>query len=134
MPAIRTPSQKKRWYIPKHTFLAARHYALQYEDWRDEYRTIVDLQKKDEGEGHSNLTGDPTGSAAIRAAELSEKMQLVEKTVADVDKDLYNWLLIAVTRENMTYTVLNQRLNIPCSAGTFYDRRRMFYYLLASRI
>ena len=46
----------------------------------------------------------------------------------------HQYLLKAVTEENVTFKYLKTVMNIPCEKDMFYDRRRKFYFLLSKKI
>jgi hypothetical protein len=77
----------------------------------------------------SNLPGDPTAKRALMKNHYSEKMRLIEKVAAETDQYLCNYILKAVT-ENLSYTYLKSRLDIPCGKDMYYDRYRKFFWLL----
>ena len=137
MPDIRAElSQKNKWWIPKHAFYTAYHYALQYDDWKREYASLdggVGAVKMD-GMPHSTDVGDPTPNIGIRRAELADKMRLIEDTVKEVDAILYPWLIVAVTKEDINYNYLQTMMRIPCGKNMYYNKRRQFYYILSKRM
>ena len=131
MPNVR-PINKK-YGISKHAFATAYSYCLQYSEWKaDTYRS-------------PQVTGMPTGSgggsdatadAAMRRAELIDKVALVEDTaraaVAGYD-EIYPYLLRYVTTEGCTYRMIDQQ-GVPCGRTLFYEIRRKFYYMMAKKI
>ena len=137
MPDIRSElSTKNKWWIPKHAFYTAYHYALQYNDWKHEYSVLdgaVGAVVSD-GMPHGNTVGDPTQSVGIKRAELAGKIELIEKTVREVDEPLYPWLIVAVTKEDVNYNYLRTMMHIPCGKNMYYNKRRQFYYLLCKKI
>ena len=82
----------------------------------------------------SGGTGNATEDLAIRRAMLSKNCELVEQTCIEADADIYQWMLKAVTNEGIGYTYLKERMDIPCSRNTYYERRRKFYWLLSKKI
>jgi hypothetical protein len=78
----------------------------------------------------SNLPGDPTAKRALMKTRYSEKMKLIEDAAMEADKYLYEYILKAVT-ENLSYTYLKSKLEIPCSRDTYYDRYRRFFWILS---
>ena len=73
---------------------------------------------------------DPTEQLASRRMELERNCQLIEQTAIESDPDIYQYILKAVTDENITYRYLNMVMGIPCGKKMYYDRRRKFYWLL----
>lgn len=136
MPDVR-PLNEDKYKISKHKFLEVYHFCLQYHEWIDE------LEKGVTTKGTGNMDGMPKGKGetssstealAIRRAELRRKCELVEQTAIETDPDLYPWILKAVTNEGASYKWLKNRLHIPCSRNTYYERRRKFYWLLSKKI
>jgi hypothetical protein len=77
-----------------------------------------------------NSTSDLTAKYAIRKAHYSERIKMIEKAAMDADKDLYLYILKAVT-EGLSYTYLKTKLEIPCGKDMYYDRYRRFFWLLS---
>lgn len=130
-------SRKNPWRISKHKQYACIHFAYQYKEWIDEYNSITDTLRSPDYDGTSHGSGGiskPTEDAGIRRAELKEKIRMIEETAMEADKELYRYILRAVTDENVDYRYLDSVMNIPVSYNTFYDRRRKFYYLLSKKI
>ena len=69
----------------------------------------------------SNMPGDPTAKRGVMKAQYAEKMELIEKVAKEADKYLYEYILKAVT-ENLSYTYLKSKLDIPCGKDLYYDR------------
>lgn len=126
---------KGKWAMSKHEFYAAYHFALQYNGWKDRRESIIGLHSvAADGQPHGTKLGNPTESQGIKAAELSEKMDLIESLVKETAPDIYKWLLKAVTNEGITFAYLSGIMDIPCGKKYYYERRRKFYYLLAQKI
>jgi hypothetical protein len=77
----------------------------------------------------SNLPGDPTTKRAMMKVHYAEKIHLIEKAARSADRYLYEYILKAVT-ENLSYTYLKSKLDIPCGKDMYYDRYRRFFWLL----
>ena len=125
-------SQKNKYYIDKHRHYELKHFCLQYPEWKRAYADFdnpaVSLSSI-ERVSTSNIPGDPTATRAMMKARYAEKMALIEKAAKDADMYLHNYILKAVT-ENLSYTYLKSRLNIPCGRDMYYDRYRRFFWLL----
>lgn len=136
MPDIR-PINKDKYGISKHKFLQAYHFCMQYNEWKDELKYKVDTVRSSENDGMprgKGGTSNPTEQIAIKRAELEKKCEIVEKTAIEAAPDIYQWIIKAVTNEGITYTYLQEYMNIPCGKKLYYDRRRKFYYLLSMKI
>lgn len=54
---------------------------------------------------------------------------MVKQAAIDADPDLYPYILKAVTEE-LSFTYLKTKPNIPCGKDMYYDRFRRFFWLL----
>ena len=126
-------SVKNKYWIDKHRHYELKHFCLQYHSWKKAYAEFDDLSvplSMIESAPTSNLPGDPTAKRAVMKALYSEKIDLIERVAREADKYLCDYILKAVT-ENLSYTYLKSRLNIPCSRDMYYDRYRRFFWLLS---
>lgn len=135
MSKIRKTSMNK-YNISNNEYMMLYYFCLQYSEWRKELQHIKDSVKSADPSGSqkTNNISDTTGKLAIRRAELEEKCKLIEQTAIEADADLYQYILKGVTDENVTYRHLQVAYGIPCSRNTYYDRRKLFYYLLSKKI
>jgi hypothetical protein len=78
----------------------------------------------------SNIHGDPTAEHVMRKIYYQERIELVERIALETDKYLHDYILRAVT-ENLSYTQLKTKLDIPCGRDMYYDRYRKFFWLLS---
>lgn len=127
-------SEKNKYWIDKHRHYELKHFCLQYPDWKQAYNNFDDVSmplSMIERIPTSNLPGDPTAKRAIMKAYYAEKMGLIEKVARETDRYLYKYILKAVT-ENLSYTYLKSKLEIPCSRDMYYDRYRKFFWLLSA--
>ena len=128
-------STRNRWYLPKHKFMTAYHYALQYQEWKNEYKTMSDTSKAIRYDiDHVQETGDsnPTEDIAVKRAEIKKRMDdLKEIAIEAAGVELADFILIGATQEGASYTYLHTSLGMPCSRNTYSDRRGKFYYKLS---
>ena len=127
-------SEKNKYYIDKHRHYELKHFCLQYPAWKKAYADFDDVSvslSTIESMPTSNIPGDPTAKRAMMKAHYSERIKLIEKIAMEADKYLYEYILKAVT-ENLSYTYLKSRLNIPCGKDMYYDRYRKFFWLLSA--
>ena len=126
-------SIKNKYWIDKHRHYELKHFCLQYPEWK---RAYADFDNPSmplsmiEGVRTSNLPGDPTAKRAMMKAHYRERMQLIEKVASEADRYLADYILKAVT-ENLSYTYLKSKLDIPCGKDLYYDRYRRFFWLLS---
>ena len=126
-------SEKNKYWINKHRHYELKHFCLQYPTWKKAY---VDLDSVGIASSMSeriptnNLPGDPTAKRAVAKAHLIERIEMVEKIAREADDYLWQYILKGVT-ENLSYTYLKTKLNIPCGKDMYYDRYRRFFWLLS---
>lgn len=126
-------STKNKYWIDKHRYYELKHFCMQYKQWKKTYAAINELSIASSfleklptaSGGYSDLTA----KYAIRKAHYAEKINLIEQAAKEADKDLYIYILKAVT-EGLSYTYLKSRLEIPCGRDMYYDRYRKFFWLL----
>lgn len=125
-------SEKNKYWISKHRHYELKHFCLQYPDWKKAYASYNDsniplsaIDRSPTG----NLPGDPTAVRAVMKAYYQERMRLIESVAIAADRYLHEYILKAVTEE-LSYTYLKTKLNIPCGKDMYYDRYRRFFWLL----
>lgn len=126
-------SKKSNYYISKHRFYELKHFCLQYDEWKEEQENLLGIHFRKSTQtpiSKVNTTYDPTADYAIRLAELSEKITMVNKTCQDADPELCDYIFKAVTK-GYPYTLLKTKYEIPCSRDYFYSRYRKFFYILS---
>lgn len=129
-------SKKNKYWISKHRFLEISHHCMQYNEWKDEYRTLESQLLKGVEYGgmpHGTDVGNPTETVGMRMAELKTKIERVENVAKEADPVLAKYILKAVTNEDVTFNYLKQFMDIPCEKDMYYDRRRKFYWLMNQR-
>lgn len=124
-------SRKSKYYISKAAFLTVFWWCLNYPEWKQEHDMSVGL-RSGSGNGGGGI-GDPTASQAVRLSDLAEKIDLVERTAYEAEPELHPFLLMYVTREDLTFDKL-KALGMHCERDMFYDRRRKFYWMLSKRL
>ena len=124
-------SKKNKYYVEKHRYYELKHFCLQYPIWKKLYseldgfgRRVMDLTLS-----KSTTKSDPTAKDAESRLYYLERMKMVEQAAIGADPELASYILKAVTEE-LSYTHLKSRLEIPCSKDTYYDRYRRFFWLL----
>ncbi len=125
-------SEKNKYWIDKHRHYELKHFCLQYPAWKKAYAEFDDPNmplSMIERVSTSNLPGDPTAKRAVMKAYYSEKISLIEKAAKEADRYLCEYILKAVTEE-LSYTYLKSKLDIPCGKDMYYDRYRRFFWVL----
>ena len=126
-------SIRNKYRIDKHRHYELKHFCLQYPRWKKAHADLNNLTSslsRIEEMSSTNIPGDPTSKCAIKKARYSELIDMIEQTAKAADKELYMYILKAVT-EGLSYTYLKSRLEIPCGKDMYYDRYRRFFWLLS---
>lgn len=127
-------SPKNKYWISKHRYYELKHFCLQYPEWKKAYNSIdeMSISSPNFNETHSNnIITDITAKCAIAKTFYSEKINMVEKAAKEADSDLYDYILKAVTEE-LSFTYLKTKLDIPCGKDMYYDRYRKFFWILSN--
>lgn len=131
-------SRRNKYYLESHELAVAINYAYCYKIWESELERIGDGMKgvsydcQPKGGSQDNVLEE----IAIRRAEISDRMALIESTCRMANEELYPWLLIGVTQEEASYNYLRNNLNpkIPCGHNLYYESRQKFHFLLYQRL
>lgn len=137
MAKYRELTEKNKYCIPREDYLTAIHYSLRYPLWVAEMQTNADTRgaiQYDKDRVQTSNTYDSTEAVGIKRAEISEKIDLIERTitVAAEEESLEHWLLLGVCY-GLTFYQLQER-GIPCGHTKYYEMRRKYYYLLSQEI
>lgn len=123
---------KDKYNISNYRFRELYYFCLQYDEWMQELKEKRDPLKGMQYTGMpgSGTPGNPTEKNAIICAELSHKCGLIEDAAKAADPELWQYILYAVTNENITFKFLKMQKDIPCERDRYYNSRRKFYYYL----
>jgi hypothetical protein len=129
------PLNQSKYGISKNRFWELYYWCLQYGEWKDELKyktnTVGSMEITDMPTSHNG--GDTTQQLAMRRAMMDQNCRLIEQTAIEADPDIYQYLLKAVTEEEVTYYYLKMIMDMPCGRTMYYDRRRKFYWLLSQK-
>ena len=124
-------SEKSKSWINKHRHYELKHFCLQYPFWQNAYNELDGLKgKSDDIYAKSSTPGDPTCKCAEMRNRYFEKMDLIRRIAYEADPFLASYIFKAVT-EDLSFTYLKTRLEIPCGRDMYYDRYRKFFWLLS---
>lgn len=123
---------KDKYNISNYRFRELYYFCLQYEEWKEQLKDKRNPLKAMQMSGMptSGNPGNPTESAAIICAELSMKCNMIEQAAKEADPELWEYIIFAVTHENITFHFLKLQKKIPCERDRYYNSRRKFYYHL----
>lgn len=128
-------SKKNKWYVGKYRYMELKYFCRQYPEWKKE---IGALYLSYPSLGYSKcpvIRGelpDPTFEAAVRVAEIKEKIKMVEMAARLADPVISKFILKGVT-EGYSFPYLKTVMEIPCEKDMYYDRYRKFFYILSQK-
>ncbi len=111
------------------------NFCLQYSDKK---KRIAELRNPLKSQQYTDMphgsdVGNPTEQAALIAASLSKDCDLIEQTAIETDGGIYQYLILGVTQQGISYEILRALKNIPCGREYYYKQRRKFFYLLLQK-
>lgn len=126
-------SSKKPYWIDRHRYYELKHFCLQYPVWRTAYEHCDGYSR-----GNTNIVTlcksygitDPTGKCVATRLYFRERMEMIEQSALAVDPELADYLIKSVTL-GLSFNYLKNRLDMPCSKDTYYDRYRKFFWTLS---
>lgn len=121
----------EQYGISKQRYLELQAFVRQYPEWVEELEHEQDTVGAISLDGmpKGNSVGDSTGTLAIRRAMLSEKCRIVEESFAELNSDLWGYLLLGIC-QGKSFDKLKSEDEIPCERDTYYDLRRYFFVIL----
>lgn len=146
MSQYRTPTTASPYYMPKHKYLAALQYALQYEELKAELEDLYD-QCKASGIDYSKDKIQASGGndhvyiLAERIGEVNDKLKKISSTIIAVaPRGCEHHLFLSVCR-NYTYRQLCDHVDgngkkdpVPMAKNAFARMRQRFYFELSKKI
>lgn len=135
MSKYRELSNKNKFYIPKEDYLTAIHYSLRYPLWLAELDDARDTStgiRYDKDKVQVSPSDNMIVNAAVRATQISEKVNLIDDTIALVAEGMDHYLRMGVCY-GLTFDQLKTK-GLPCERDVYYRIRRRYYYELSKRI
>lgn len=127
-------SPKNKYWISEHRYYELKHFCLQYPEWKKAYKAIEDISIPSynikEETSSSNTPSNPTERQALAKTYYSDKISMVEKAAIEADMYISDYILKAVTEE-LSFTYLKTKMDIPCGKDMYYDRYRKFFWILS---
>lgn len=127
---------KDKYNISNYRFRELYYFCLQYEEWKQELKEkrnpLKAIQYSEAAT--SGTPGNPTANIGIECAELSHKCNMIEQAAQAADAELWEYILYAVTNENVTFNFLKTKKNMPCERDRYYNNRRKFYFILDKKM
>ncbi len=123
---------KDKYNISNYRFRELYYFCLQYSEWKAALKELRNPLKGTQISAvpASGDPGNPTMKNALKCAELTYKCELIETAAKMADPELYEYIIYAVTNEDISFNILKIQKDIPCERDRYYDRRRKFYFVL----
>ena len=133
----RTPSATSKYYLPPKPYRLAIEFALNYDTWNAQIRSLRDQSKAvtyDKDKVQTSNCYNATEEAAIAISELQEKIDKIEKSIEESAEGLDYYIKLAVCY-GFTYNQLTTgRYHMPLNKNAFGEIKHHFYYNLYNRI
>lgn len=94
------PEVNNQWHLPKYLYRQTLAMIRDYDRLKDEYIDVIEETHAPEGEGRTNLPGDPTGALACRLSSMSDRITAVEKAEKEIPAEYMKGVW-----ENIAYAV-----------------------------
>jgi hypothetical protein len=119
----------------KYAYRELANFCLQYPEKK---KQLCELRNPLKCQSYSGMpfgggTSDQTARQADRAVKLSLDIDLIERTAAEVDRGLQQYIIWGVTQANVNYDILRDLKGMPCGKEYYYKRRRQFFYELSKK-
>lgn len=117
--------------LSKNRYMELKYLCLQFNDMKHELQSLNYGLKAVvvTGMPSSHKLSNSTEEIAIKKMKLMKKIEAIEQSAIEVDVDIYQYILKAVT-EGLPF----EYLAIPCGRRQFYEKRRLFFILLDKKI
>lgn len=127
-------SNKNKFKIEKFRYLELKNFCRQYGIWRASENALTTLSQRnpDDIPVRATATENPVERVVNAAEVYRNRIKLIECCVYWAAPEIDEYLLKGVT-EGLSYDILSARYNIPCSREYYYQRYRMFFWILNKR-
>lgn len=117
--------------LSKNRYMELKYLCLQFNDMKHELQSLNYGLKAVvvTGMPSSHKLSNSTEEIAIKKMKLMKKIEAIEQSAIEVDVDIYQYILKAVT-EGLPF----EYLAVPCGRRQFYEKRRLFFILLDKKI
>ena len=126
---MRELSKKNPYWLPKNRYLEMKHFALQYDYWKEELNAIDIFGTRSLTKIDQEL-GDPVAALAELRDLYIRNMHMVEDA-ADLTDEILGYYIFLTATKACTYENLRMMHNIPCNRNVYYEHLRRFYYILS---
>lgn len=110
-----------------------RSFCRQYPEMKEQLANIRNAYNSPciTGLPGGNDISNPVCARAIKAAELSKKLEVIEQSCIEADSGIYQYLL-----KNVTLGISYEKMypSPPCCKDHFYRKRRKFYAILDEKL
>lgn len=116
-------------YIDKHRYYELKHFCMQYDIWKEEYRDMSSnfwpIRTVD---GQTFIGGSQVEKEAERRQKCIDKINEVDKALNELGEPvLAPYILMSVTNGYSYDTIRARNVNIPCGRSKFYELYREFF-------
>lgn len=123
----------KEYNISRHRYRELKEFCLQYEEKKAELQQIYTSSTvAPEVAVKGGMPGTPTEKKAMRASSLKSEIKLIDDSLYEACGDDVG--IVEFLKKNVTSGIGFDALGcVPCSTKSFYQYRRLFFFLLDKR-
>ena len=125
-------SMKNQYHLSRHRYYELKHFCLQYEEWKKSLTLLDGWQAHGDEVGgivKGNVPSNPTERIAILRTYYSQRMQLINDCLTELEPAIAPYILKGVT-EGLSYNQLRAR-GCPCGSEMYYQLYHKFFWLLS---
>lgn len=119
--------------ISRHRYRELKEFCLQYEEKKAELQQIYTSSTvAPEVAVKGGIPGNPTEKKVMRASNLKNEIKVIDDSLFEACGDDVG--LVEFLKKNITLGIGFEALGcVPCSCRSFYQYRRLFFFLLDKR-
>lgn len=116
--------------ISKYRYKELKAFCLQYDEKKE--KISYGLKASQGGGGSKYSTGSPTERQALKNAQYSKDVSMIEAAAVKANKAIAQYILKSVTQDlAYEYIMYDEKLGkIPVGKTDFYAYRKLFYFYL----
>lgn len=120
----------KEYNISRHRYRELKEFCLQYEEKKAELQQIyTSSTAAPEVAVKGGIPGAPTEKKAMRASSLKSEIKLIDDVICEACGEDVG--IVEFLKRNVTSGTGFETLGcVPCSCRSFYQYRRLFFFLL----
>ncbi len=123
------PLSMEKFDMSENAYRELYYFCLRYDEKKSLLRSCYDLKGNVlTGMPRGNAISSPTEKMAEKALRLRKDIEDIEQAAIEADSEIYEYII-----NNVARGVKYEYMDIPCGRRRFYEKRRLFFYLLYTK-